>query len=224
MIEELKMAIPIRVQHSRIQSPQLTPNVLTSKKRDWRLWTGIALIASSLVITTNLISHAGARTNALRLSHDVLAGSTLTDADLSLVQVALPTDVTYLQSVASAVGLKATHDLFAGDLLRANATTQTISTVFRALSIPIRAGHLPALHHGSFVDVWVTPSTQGLAIPGPPQLVVSRVAVDSVPDGVDANTDTAITISIPHDDVPRVMTALRDGTIDLAVVPQSDDS
>jgi len=171
-----------------------------------------------------LISHAGARTNALRLNHDVLAGTTLTEADLSLVRVALPTDVTYVENIASAVGLRTTHDLFSGDLLQVNATTQTTSTVLRTLSIPIRAGHLPALQHGSFVDLWVTPSTQGLAIPGPPKLVVSRVAVDSVPDGVDANTDTAITISIPRDNVPQVMTALRDGTIDLAVVPQSDGS
>ena len=218
------MAIPIRIRNTKSPNAKLLPNLSTVKKRDWRLWAGIGFILLAVLLTSNFLSRAGTRVGAVVLTHDVAAGSTLSLSDIQSVQVNLPNHQNFFDDVDAVLGLKATRDLFAGDLLQRNAASANIGEAMRTISVPIRAGHLPNVQHGSLVDVWMTPSTQGLALPGPPTVVAKRAVIDGVPDGVDPNSDTAVTITIPASTVPVFMTALRDGNIDLAVVPQSDGS
>jgi len=218
------MAIPLRIKNTSVRMPVVQVNVAKRRVKNWRLWLGVAMVLFSIFSTSQIIATAGARSDALRVLHDVAAGSMLTEADVSAVRVALPSDISYVQTNSEVIGRYATRNLYANDLLQSNAVSATVPTDFRTVSVPIRAGHLPPITHGSFVDLWVTPSTQGLAVPGPPILAVSRAVVSSVPEGVDANSDTAVSLLIPNTTVPKLMSALRDGLIDLAVLGQGDGS
>ena len=215
------MAIPLRIQNDHAK-PKLQVNVPSIRKRDWRLWLGVLFVVFSILATARLISAASARVEAVMVVRDVAAGSTLTESDLALVRVALPTELPFARSLSEVVGLRATRNLYANDIVQSTAVGESLPKEFRNVSVPIRAGHLPSLMSGSAVDVWLTPSTQGMALPGPPSLVISHAVVETPPDAVDSATDTAVTLLIPNEQVPKLMTAIRDGSIDLAAVPQSE--
>jgi hypothetical protein len=72
--------------------------------------------------------------------------------------------------------------------------------------------------YGSLVDIWFTPGLDGAQVPGPSQLLAANVIVGSVPELQDSSLDTAITVRISEQSVAPVMQALRDGSIDIAIV------
>ena len=212
------MAIPFRIQAQNSAGPVLLPNVSRKVKRDFRLWAGIGLLLISILTISHLISAAGARTFAVALSHDVGAGKKLTIDDLELVRVALPNVETYFSSIESAVGSATVADMSAGELVPSALRQANTSANLRRVSLPIRAGHLPALFAGDRVDIWSTPSTEGMQVPGPPVLIVENASVAESPAEYDPNSDTALSVLLPRAEVAKVLNALRDGLIDVVVL------
>jgi len=117
------------------------------------------------------------------------------------------------------LGHELAQSVYAGDTLRVHDVAGSGSSSLRNVSVLIRAGHLPSLAHGSVVDVWVTPSLEGMAAPGPASLALENIVVDSAPGLVDTTTDSAVTLSVNRVQVQTLVQAMRDGLIDLVVVP-----
>jgi hypothetical protein len=195
----------------------------TSKKsiKDIRLWLGIIFILSSVFIAQTVIANATERSLAFVVIKSVPAGSKITSADLVLAKVVLPDIVIPLTNENEVVGKVAARDLFAGDLVVSKSIANLDQANLRLVSVPIRAGHLPDIQSGQLVDVWVTPSTDGMALPGPAQLVISQATVQSVPPGIDPTLDTAVTLLISTSAVQEIVQAMRDGVIDLVALPEN---
>ena len=216
--------IPFRQSLQRSAGPVLVPNVNRKVKRDFRLWLGVGLLLASIFTISHLISAAGSRTLAVALTHDVVPGTKLTEADLELVRVSLPSADKYFNSLDSAVGVIAGTKMQAGELIPISGELLSTGANLRRVSLPIRAGHLPAIQIGQSVDVWSTPSVDGVQVPGPPKLISKAVSVADVPAEIDPTAETAISILIPISEVQTVIQAMRDGLIDVVVVPEKSRS
>jgi len=214
------MAIPFRIRAQSNANPILLPNVSRKVKRDFRLWLGIGLLLISILTISHLVSAAGARTLAVALTHDVAAGKQLTLDDLEVVRVAIPGAQNYVREVDSALGMTATRGMSAGELIPVSIGHPGSSNNLRRISLPIRAGHLPVIHSGDLVDIWSTPSADGLQIPGPPTLLSHAATVADMPADIDPNSDTAVSVLLPKNEVAKIIAALRDGQIDVVAFPQ----
>jgi hypothetical protein len=215
------VAIPFRIRAQSKSNPVLVPNVNRKVKRDFRLWVGIGLLLFSILTISHLVSTAGARTQSVALTHDVVAGKHLTLDDLEVVQVALPSASNYLSSIYAAIGTTTSRNMAVGELIPVSSQPSDNAKNLRRVSLPIRAGHLPALQVGDLVDIWNTPSVDGLQIPGPPLLVSRAATVADAPASTDSNSDTALTVLIPKSEVAKIITALRDGQMDVVVLTQT---
>ncbi|MEI6405234.1 MAG: SAF domain-containing protein [Actinomycetes bacterium] len=223
------MAVTLRTRtdHSKVRrlptpkSTLITHNRNAASWRDGRFWAGLGLLVGSVVIGNSYVAHVSARSFAVVLDHPLAAGTVISRDDLRLASVALPDSVEVVKSVSDAVGHAVSHDVQANELLLASALTVPTVSDIRIVAIPIRAGHMPSVTHGSRVDVWVTPSTQGLALPGPAELVVAGALVQAVPDQIDPASDTSLALSISQSDVAALMQGLRDGLIDVVAVPSA---
>ena len=191
-----------------------------SATRDPRLWVGVLLVVGSGAAGNYMVQGMAHRDTAYVLVHDVAAGASVGEADVNAVSVAVP-DGVVLAAQADVRGGVAARDLAAGELLTVQAVAGQQAQTSRVVTLPIKAGPLPALSNGSVVELWVTPSTQGMEIPGPAHIVVEHAIVMDAPPTIDATTDTAVTIQIDMMDVAALMTALRDGTVDVAALPGS---
>lgn len=189
--------------------------------RDVRFWLGIFFIVVSILVSQSLISKATARTQAVVLVNEVPMGSEITSTDLKMTEVYLPASSELVALTSDAVGLIATRDLFVGDILTKNSVINRTRSELRMVSVPIKAGHLPNIDSGQLVDVWVTPSTDGMALPGPAQVVISQASIQAVPNGIDPAMDTAVTLLIQASDVQALVQAMRDGVIDLVALPEN---
>lgn len=203
-------------------------NSLTNKSiktprsvKDIRLWLGLLFVFISIALAQVVISKGTARTQALVMVNAIPIGSTISASDVQLAEVVLPDVVPTVESTSDVVGMVATRDLFPGDVvIKAALTNQTPSNL-RLVSVPIKAGHLPNLSSGQLVDIWVTPSTDGMALPGPAQLVINQATINEVPAGIDPTLDTAVTLLISGTDVQVLVQAMRDGVIDLVALPEN---
>lgn len=212
------MTIPFRATARAKTDVKLVPNVDRRIKKDFRLWLGIALLLFSIFGITNLLKAADSRTTAVVLANDVSSGQVLTPSDLRVVKVSVPNSKRYVASISSAVGMRVLQNMQVGELIP--VATPSISKVSgRIVSIPIRAGHLPAITDGDLVDIWSTPNIDSMALPGPPKLVARSVSVLDVPSGTDPNSDTAISVVIREPQLKSVIAALRDGLIDVVAHP-----
>ncbi len=189
--------------------------------RDLRLWLGILFIAISIVLTQNVLNKATARSQAVIVTNEIPAGSVISQDDLKTVNVVLPQQVKAISDLTEAVGTTATRDLFIGDVLTSDSLSSKTNLNVRLVSVPIRAGHLPKLDAGHLVDIWMTPSTDGMALPGPAQLLISQAAISDIPEGIDPTLDTAVTLLIPNTQVQVLVQAMRDGVIDVVALPQN---
>lgn len=189
--------------------------------RDFRLWLGFLFVLISILVTQNLLDTATARSQAVVLTNEVPAGSQITVNDLDVVDVVLPSEVKVIGLISDVAGLTATRDLFIGDLLTIDSVTDQSNKSIRLVSVPIRAGHLPELDTGQLVDVWMTPSLDGMELPGPAQLLISQATISMIPTGIDPTLDTAVTLLIPSNQVQLLVQAMRDGVIDIVALPEN---
>jgi hypothetical protein len=210
------MAIPIRVSQVRQNKAVVKTNRRT---QDPRLWLGILFIISAMVIGQLVVSHASVRVPAVTLNSNIAQGALIRESDVSSVQVSVPSNKNLITIPSEVVGKVASTDLFAGDLVSIHSVSDGFASDVRSVSIPIRAGHLPQVNHGEKVDIWMTPSLDGVALPGPANLIVANAVVTAAPEFVDAGMDTSVTVLISQDQVQVLVQAMRDGVIDLVAIP-----
>jgi hypothetical protein len=216
-----EMAIPLRT--NQVKPKQFTAQS-NNKVKDPRLWVGIAFVLVAMILGQLAMSNASARVFAVVLTTDIARGSLITEADVSAAQVAVPSTQNLLEMPSDAVGKVAVTDLFAGDLVSVQAVSSSFASDSRVVSIPISAGHLPSIAHGGKVDIWMTPSVDGVALPGPSALIIAGAVVDTVPDYIDVGMDTSVTVMVSTDQVQTLVQAMRDGVIDLVAIPNSGDT
>ena len=77
------------------------------------------------------------------------------------------------------------------------------------------------MESGQLVDIWVTPSMDGMALPGPAQLVIGQATISDIPTEIDPTLDTAVTLLIARSEVQVLVQAIRDGVIDLVALPNN---
>lgn len=210
------MAIPIRVRQSLPRN--LTTN-LNRKTQDPRLWLGISFVVIAMIVGQVFLSKASARVAAVSVTSDIAQGSLIRESDVVTAQVAIPVTQNLITVPSDAVGKVAATDLFVGDLIQTHSITGDFSRDVRAVSVPIRAGHLPQISRGERVDVWMTPSLDGLALPGPARLIIPNAVVEFAPEFYDSGVDTSVTILVTQGQVEVLVQALRDGSIDLVSIP-----
>ncbi len=199
-------------------------HVSTKPKRsikDYRLWLGIIFVIISVLLAQGLFAKAALRQSAVLVIRPVPIGSALTENDVELVEVLVPDSIEVISAIDQAIGKVVTRDLFSGDLLTKNSISDRFRSDLRLISVPIKAGHLPFLQAGQLIDVWVTPSTDGMALPGPATLVISQATIEQVPELVDPTLDTAVTLLINMTSVQPLVQAMRDGVIDLVALPDN---
>jgi hypothetical protein len=185
------------------------------------MWFGILLLVGSMIFGQATLMKASARTTAVSLVTDIAAGAVIRESDVSISQVAVPNPESLIVVPSEVIGKVAAIDLFAGDLITTHAITTSTASDVRIVSVPIRAGHLPLLTHGSRVDVWMTPSTDGVGLPGPAQLIIPGAVLETAPDVIDPGIDTSVTLQVNESQIQVLVQAMRDGMIDLVAIPSS---
>lgn len=191
-----------------------------SSWRDPRLWLGLALVAVSVAGANAYTHRLGQRTVALVAEHAIAAGTELGEADVRAIAVAVPAGTGVATVASDIIGLAVTHDLAAGDIIMSSAVTDYRDARTRTVSVPVRAGHLPALQHGSQVELWMTPSLQGAEAPGPARLLVDVATVVAAPEVADPTMDAAVSLLVNDSEVGDIVQAMRDGTVDVVLIGQ----
>ncbi len=210
------MAIPIRVPHSAQSKPVAKAN---RKTQDPRLWLGILFMIAAMIVGQLVVSGASARVPAVVINSNIAQGALIRDTDVSSVQVSVPSIENLISVPSEVIGKVASRDLFAGDLISAHSISTGFAADARNVSVPIRAGHLPQVNPGEKVDIWMTPSVDGVALPGPASLIIPSAAIAAAPEFIDAGMDTSVTVLISQDQVQVLVQAMRDGVIDLVAIP-----
>jgi hypothetical protein len=210
------MAIPIRVGQV---GPSKSISKVNRKSQDPRLWLGIAFIVAAMIIGQLVISSASARVSAVTLNANIAQGSLIRESDVAAVQVSVPSAENLISVPSEVIGKVATTDLFAGDLINVHSISNGFASDARNVSVPIRAGHLPQVSPGEKVDIWMTPSLDGVALPGPASLIIPNAVIAAAPEFIDAGMDTSVTVLISEDQVQVLVQAMRDGVIDLVAIP-----
>jgi len=210
------MAIPIRV---GLSAPRNITVATSRKTQDPRLWLGISFILIAMFAGQLFLSKASARVAAVAVTTNIAQGTIIRASDVEVAQVSIPVTQNLITIPNDAVGKVAATDLFIGDLVRAHSITGNFSSNSRAVSLPIRAGHLPQISRGERVDVWMTPSLDGLALPGPARLIIPNAIIEFAPEFYDSGVDTSVTVLVAKDQVEILVQAMRDGSIDLVSIP-----
>ena len=210
------MAIPIRVPHSAQSKPVAKAN---RKTQDPRLWLGILFMIAAMIVGQLVVSGASARVPAVVINSNIAQGALIRDTDVSSVQVSVPSTENLISVPSEVIGKVASRDLFAGDLISAHSISTGFAADARNVSVPIRAGHLPQVNPGEKVDIWMTPSVDGVALPGPASLIIPSAVIAAAPEFIDAGMDTSVTVLISQDQVQVLVQAMRDGVIDLVAIP-----
>jgi hypothetical protein len=210
------MAIPIRIgQAGQIKSIAKT----NRRSRDPRLWLGILFVFAAMAIGQIVVTSASARVPAVTLNSNIAQGALIQESDVSVVQVSVPSTENLISIPSDVIGKVASTDLFAGDLVSINSISTKFASDARSVSVPIRAGHLPQVNPGEKVDIWMTPSLDGVALPGPATLIIPNAVISISPEFVDAGMDTSVTVLISQDQVQVLVQAMRDGVIDVVAIP-----
>jgi hypothetical protein len=210
------MAIPIRVGQV---GPSKSVAKTNRKSQDPRLWLGIVFIVTAMIIGQLVISSASARVSAVTLNSNIAQGAQIRESDVTSVQVSVPNVENLISVPSDVVGKVATTDLFAGDLITVHSISNGFASDARNVSVPIRAGHLPQVSPGEKVDIWMTPSLDGVALPGPASLIIPNAVIAAAPEFIDAGMDTSVTVLISQEKVQVLVQAMRDGVIDLVAIP-----
>lgn len=152
----------------------------TPRWLDLRLLLGLALVAAAVVGGARIVSAADKTVKVWAVTADLAAGTTLTESDLTTVDVRLDEHATsYLAASADPVGKTLSRDVGKGDLLPAKAITGVEDIVSLALSVP--AAHVPVtVARGDRVTLYATGENPGSGEQSASALVVAAVTVADV--------------------------------------------
>jgi hypothetical protein len=201
---------------------------------DARLLFGVLLVVTSVVLGSRVLAGASRTQLVWAARHDLGARLTLTGQDVELRSVRLDSVAgAYLgASGPSPLGLVLARPVAAGELLPAAAVEPTDARAAdrRQVTVPVATFHYPAgLGRGDLVDVYVTAgsdSATGSAAGDAsvaPTLVLARALVVSLDDAGSgfggASSSVGVVLSVPVDDVSKLVSGLRQGSVDLVGVP-----
>jgi len=193
--------------------------------RDPRLLAGVALVIASAVGTAWAVSAADDRVSVWAVDRDVAAGSPITVDDLEAVNVQVP-DLAPYWSASDAVGadLTATRDFAAGELLTHDGAAAGQADNVRIVTLPVLRNQMPAdLDVGRRVDVYVVERGVSGEPDGAPELVLRNAIVAGVDDdsGTFGGTslEIGVALSLPDEQVAKVLDAQARGTLTLVDVP-----
>ncbi|MFL6070222.1 MAG: hypothetical protein ACJ72Y_02950 [Actinomycetes bacterium] len=199
---------------------------LSSRRwRDPRLLVGILLVVCSAVGVVWVVNAADDRVAVWAVRGDLPAGSPVPADKLVDVDVQVP-ELSAYWTADDAVpeDLVALRDFASGELLtRANVEVSDASDV-RIVTLPVLRNQMPAdLDVGRRVDVYVVERGVSGEPDGPPQLVLRNAIVSSVDGDSGAfggtSLEVGVALSLPQEQVPKVLDAQASGTLTLVDVP-----
>jgi hypothetical protein len=148
--------------------------------RDPRLWVGLVLVASSVLVGARVLAAADDTVGVWAAARDVGAGAPLTRDALTVQQVRFADAATSRSYLPARVPLPADavagHDVSAGELLSRAAVTARQGTAYELPVVVGAEGAPEDLVVGDVVDVWVGPQP-GSGSDSPAQQMLTAVPV-----------------------------------------------
>ena len=194
-----------------------SPSARRARRPRWvdaRMLVGLLLVAAAVVTGAKVVSAADRTGKVWALKTDLAAGATLTESDLTTVDVRLDDHASaYLAASSDPVGKTLSRDVAAGDLLPAKAVSEVSDEVSLALSVP--AARVPvSVGRGDRIALYATdePSATG-ATTSPTVLVVESATVAEISERSQGalsigGGDLQVVLKVPSCAVPGIL----DGT------------
>ena len=183
-----------------------------------RLMSGILFVALAAGGGNLWASQQSRQVSVFVMTRNLAAGSVVTPTDFEIHSIGASDVSAYASSDTDLVGQRIRRDMFAGEYIPLSALMSPADTDLREVSIPLVAGHSPMVDAGQLVDIWMTPSTDGVAVPGPAQLILSNAVIATGLADFDPTLDAVATVIVAPDDVHLVVEAMQSGTVTLVAV------
>lgn len=194
--------------------------------RDGRLIAGVLLVLLAMITGALTLQHFNDSVTVLQAGHTLEPGDQLGKDDVTPVEVRLDAPQRYLASVPTDESGRVVREVAAGELIPRTAIGNAADLQVRAIAVPVTGASAATLQRGSSVDVWVSErqsDATGTTSYKPPQRLLERVTVASVPDnggGLSGATgDPAVQLMVPQDQVAALLAAMNSGgKVDLVPV------
>ena len=190
---------------------------------DFRLWLGLVVVVGAMFVGARVLSAGSETVTVWQATRDLSQGAAI--ADVRPVTVALGDASEDYIPADEAVSGVVLWPVAAGELVPRRALGAGGLTGMRLVTVPVDPLHLPpGVMPGDLVDIWATPGGGANVVPVP-QLVIPNVSVASVAeDTVGIGGQIAVVLTVGEADVPRLVTAMRGGDLDLVAVPLASQS
>lgn len=190
---------------------------------DLRVLLGVMLVLCSVLLGAVLLTRASAAQPYLAATHDLAAGTTISDSDVRVTRIRLPHAAErYFAAGQLPNGQALAAPIRAGELVPRSAV-QTASAG-TTVTIPVRPENAPDLQRGQRITVWVSTRFCQAAV------VIADVPVQQVRDGskgaLTADAAVSVVVRLSPELAARVVSAvgLPDVVIRIGVVSgRADD-
>jgi hypothetical protein len=205
-----------------------SPSGVRLERRRWRdprLLAGVILVLASGVGITWAVNAADDRVAVWVVDADIPAGAQVVMDDLRATDVQVPeADAYWTASQVLGADLIAQRDFAAGELLTRAGVTTASQQDLRNVTLPVLRHQMPAdLDVGRRVDVYVVERGVSGEPDGAPRLVLRSAIVAAVDGGSGAfggtSLEVGVALSVPSEDVAKVLDAQARGTLTLVDVP-----
>jgi hypothetical protein len=198
-----------------VEDEPSSPRATRQRRTRWRdpkLWLGVVLVLTSIVVGARVLASADDTVAVWQLSRDIPAGSPVGSSDVQVTRLHFDDPAVAAQYVLAdplPEAQHATRDLRAGELLALSAVTSSAAPATRQLPLGVGASQMPAdLRAGDHVEVWAVPSSSvGARTPAAPTMVLRDVTVLSVGSAtVGATAERQVLVALgPRADVAAVL-------------------
>jgi hypothetical protein len=197
---------------------------IRGRRRPWLLALGITLAILGALAGFWMVSAAGDRVPVLALARDVPFGTTITERDLRVVDVAVGVDLDTVAAdrLGDVAGLSAATSLPAGSLLSEQALTAAAppeaGEVLLGVAVP--SGRMPTspLLPGDSVLVVETPANEAEAATSPPRTF--RVSLVRVAEP-DVNGVIVLDVTVDQGDGPALAALAATGRVAVVIEPRT---
>ena len=205
---------------SKPGSPNARRVQQTPAWRQPRFVVGCALIVASVLLGAVTVGGADDRVTVWASTHDLAAGTVVSDEDLAPVAVALDQAGRYLSASETSVFGRRISRAIGKDELVALSAIAAPDIDSRLITVPVEPVHAPTdLAHGDRVDIYSSPRDAATA-GGSSRLVLTNALVSQLSTDVDtARGELAVVLDVRADQAGAIVTAARTGVLDLVRVP-----
>lgn len=185
---------------------------------DVRIIGGALLLIGSIVVGTKVVASASKTMPMLAATHDLAAGTIVTDDDFTVVDVNLGAAASsYLPAQTSLAGQILHRDIAAGELVPADIIAAVSDG--RIVLVPVGPERLvPGVTHGSVIDLYVVRGRAAVSSdPVHTELLFAGAVVQSVSDAASGGLSAAISakhhlaLHFSPEDAATVVAELSDG-------------